>query len=806
MTPERWHRLKSLFEGAAGQPVAARAEWLAAACGADSTLERQVERLLAADISTADLEACGDPTDLVPPSAEAPASIGRYRIARTLHVGVTASVYLAIHRGEGEGFERRVALKVAHRALDHAASLRFDLERRILASLEHPNIARLYDGGRTQDGRTYLAMELVEGVSIDRDCDQRKIGTSARLALFVKVCTAVQYAHQNLVVHRDLKPGNILVDGRGAPKLLDFGIAKLLNPELSAGEMVSTAPSLRPMTPRYASPEQVEGGAITTAVDVYSLGVLLYELLTGHTPYRLASRDQAVVARAILEQEPRPTHLARDLDAIVRKAMDKVPARRYGSAAALAEDIGRHLRHEPVRARPRTLGYRAARFVRRHRLAALLVAAVTALALIMAGQSLELRRALDASRVAEAAAGRERARAEAVSRFLVELFEHADPEVARGETVDARRLVDRAAARIAVELPHQPQTRAALTDTLGLVYRNLGLHQKALEMMQSALALRRSIAAPPADVASSLEHLSWQRYALGDFAAAETPAREALALRRESGDAIAVAGSLHNLAELVHAQGRYDEAEELYREALALRRRWLGAEHEDVGESLLELAFLDFDRGDTAAGEAAVAEALKILNHRLGPRHPKVAAAIAVRGMLEKQRGDLTAAIASQRQALALRRELLGVHHPDTLSSLAALGLTLFENGEGEAAVQALEEALEQQRQRLGARHPMVGTTLNDLGLALGLVGRHEEAIAALERARSIYSDQLGEAHPSITVVTRNLAKAHEAAGDLDAAVRLYAEVAARYRRHHPKDTAGLAQAEAALARVKELE
>ena len=386
--------------------------------------------------------------------------IGPYKLIRKIGQGGMGAVYLASR--DDDEYKKRVAIKLVKRGMDSEEVLnRFRHERQILASLDHPNIARLLDGGTTEDGLPYFVMEYIEGTPVDTYCDERRLSINERLNLFRKVCSAISYAHQNLVVHRDIKPGNILVTSNGEPKLLDFGIAKLLNPELYAQTILTTALSTRLMTPDYASPEQVRGRKITTATDIYSLGVVLYELLTGHRPYRIKSYTQEEIERIICREtiekpstainrvvtgkdgaqqtaitpeivsetrEGQPEklrkRLAGDLDNIVLMAMRKEPERRYVSAEQFSEDIRRHLEGLPVIARKDTFAYRASKFIRRNKIgvaaaAAFLILAVTATALII-NQSIR--------------ASRERDKAQQVSRFLVELFNVSDPGEARGNT------------------------------------------------------------------------------------------------------------------------------------------------------------------------------------------------------------------------------------------------------------------------------------------------------------------------------------------------------------------------------------
>ncbi len=475
--------------------------------------------------------------------------------------GGMSTVYLAVRADDA--YQQKVALKVLAYGADRSdLSARFRAERQILASLDHPGIARLLDGGTTDDGRPYLVMEYIEGAPLDQYCDQHRLGLDARVDLFRQVCAAVQYAHQNLVVHRDIKPSNILVTADGVPRLLDFGIAKLLEGAELPGAIEATMTGQRLMTPQYASPEQVEGGAITTATDVYSLGVLLYVLLTGHLPYRLPGTSSDALQRAVVEQDPerpstavgratregsprpseraagegptqealsearglRPPQLRRklrgDLDNIVLMALRKEPERRYASVALLSEDLRRYREQLPVAAQPDTLGYRARKFVGRHKAgvgaAAVGLAMILGLAATMTVQAVRLARQRDEIRA-------ERDKALKLTGFLEQVFAGSDPSEARGETLTAREILDKGAARAMAELEDQPETQAALALVIGKVYQSLGLNDRAA-------------AAPPAVAGAApaaLRRLAPRRR--GEPPGARRPGPESRRLRRGGG-------------------------------------------------------------------------------------------------------------------------------------------------------------------------------------------------------------------------------------------------------------------------------
>ena len=556
------------------------------------------------------------------------------------------TVYLAVR--DDDQYEKQVAIKLVRRGMDTDFIVdRFRHERQILASLDHTNIARLLDGGTTEDGLPYFVMEYIEGSPINQYCDDRRLSTVERVKLFRTVCSAVQYAHQNLVVHRDIKPSNIIVTPEGVAKLLDFGIAKLLALDAVGQAQAATVTMMRPMTPDYASPEQVRGRAITTAADIYSLGVLLYELLTGRRPYRVKTFTPQEIEQVICEQEPeKPStaidrgeaqnektrrRLRGDLDNIVLMAMRKEPERRYASVEQFSDDLRRHLEGLPVRARKDTLAYRAEKFVRRHKvgvaMAALMLALVVGAIVIVLGES---RRA-----------ARERDKAERVSAFLVNIFKVSDPDEARGKTVTAREILDKGAERIEVELKDQPEVQATLMNTVGLVYRGLGLYEEAGVLIEKSLIIRRELhGGEHVEVAKSLNDLGWIYIEKQKPAEAEPLLREALDMRRRLlGDHPDVAQSMNFLGFALFDKGDDDTAERLFRESLAMRRRFLG-EHMDVAQSLNNLGLTLHDKGDYDGAEPLFEEAIAIDRKLIYGDHPTVATHLNNLALLKLNKND----------------------------------------------------------------------------------------------------------------------------------------------------------------------
>jgi serine/threonine-protein kinase len=787
---DRWRRIEALFDEAAALPAKERGPFLSRACEDDPGMRGEVESLLAADDRAAGFLERPVVSAAAPPASLVGRRIGHYRVEAKLGEGGMSTVYLAVRADDA--YQQKVALKVLGYGRDRSdLSARFRAERQILASLDHPGIARLLDGGTTEEGRPYLVMEYIEGEAVDRYCDQQHLGIDARVDLFRQVCAAVQYAHQNLVVHRDIKPSNILVSADGVPRLLDFGIAKLLEGAEVPGAVEATMTGLRLMTPQYASPEQVEGGAITTATDVYSLGVLLYVLLTGHLPYRLSGTSSDALQRAVVEQDPdRPStavgarsqrshplrrKLRGDLDNIVLMALRKEPDRRYASVALFSEDLRRYRERLPVAAQPDTLKYRARKFVSRHK--AGVAAAATGLAMIvglaatMTVQAVRLARQRDEIRA-------ERDKALEVRGFLEEVFAGSDPGEARGETVTAREILDKGAARVMAKLATQPETQAALALAIGKVYVSLGLFDRARPLLQQSLAQRERLHGEShVDVADSLLALSVLDQNGGDFAQAEASQRRALAIqRRLLGDEDRRVGdTLTDLSVTLLSLAKYPEAETVVREALAIHRKVPGAQ-EAVAYDLNNLASVLRRSGRLAESEDVYRDALAAARAAFGPAHPQLTRTINNLAVVLKDRGDLAGAEPLMREALAMSRRLYGEEHPDVALQMSNLASLLGARGDDDEWTALARQALEMRRRLFGPDHEQVASSLVNLGEALEQKGDLAGARALYEQALRIQRKVFGNEHPRCAFALTNLAELSLTQGDLGRAQALARE------------------------------
>ncbi len=693
--------------------------------------------------------------------------IGPYRVERLIGRGGMGRVYLAAREAD---YEQRVALKLVEQSGENLKVLdRFYRERQILAHLQHPNIARILDGGTTGDALPFFVMEYVEGLRVDRYCEKHALSLRARLELFRKVCAAVHYAHQNLVVHRDLKPGNILVTAEGVPKLLDFGIAKILDADPHTADSLDTKPGERVMTFSYASPEQIQEQAITTASDVYSLGVLLYRLLSGRHPYHLARNEPAQMVSMICDEVPEPPsavgprrlrrQLAGEADAIVLKAMEKEPRERYASALQMAQDLERHLADQPVDAYPGSWLYRAAKRARRHKLG-------MAVALVIVGLTVATTVLWRQSVLRLEQAERAQLRSERISDFLVNLFKSADPDTAQGQDTTVRHVLDRGREKLTGDLADESEIRAELLSTLGTVYNNLALYQEARELKEEALRSRR--AADPgdrSDLASDLNNLGRLLYDLGDYPAAESHFREALAMWRRLGDDTNAVFGMRNLAAALLHSGRHAEALELHRQILEAQHELFGARDPAVADSLYSLGILYRTRGDPGAAEPLLRQALEIFTESFGRRHTRVASVLSSLGRVLHDQQRYPEARQSFEQALDLRLQLLGedhVHVANTRKNLAAL---LLEEGETAAAGELLEAALTTLRRAKPASDWTIADAESLWGSYLVALGRYGEAEPFLLTGYQTLRQAKGDEDVGTQNAARRVAELYEAWG-----------------------------------------
>ncbi len=814
-----WSQIKEHFNAALDLEPGERQEYLRDAV-ADDAVRAEVESLLRAHDKPGPF--LDTPVAKPPPSPAPDADqeqppmagrkIGAWRIIDEIGHGGMGTVYRVV-RDDG-AYQKEAALKL----IRHGGEVREDLlrrfrqERQLLANVDHPNIAKLLDGGSSVDGRPYLVMEYVDGQPLDEYCETRNLSVEERLELFRAVCAAVQFAHQNLIVHRDLKPSNILVGEDGVPRLLDFGIAKPLDPELSPQTVDPTVFGNRPLTPEYASPEQFRGQAVTTATDTYSLGVVLYELLAGVRPFAFQGLAWHDVTRVVCEQDPLPPStvvsrregdgdvapevseaparklrsskkLARrlrgDLDNIVLRALRKEPQRRYQSVEQLSEDVRRHLNGLPVFARKGTFRYRAGKFVRRHWLGLSAIVLLIAFAAGMTVLSVLLDRQ---TKRAES----EAAKAMAINEFLQNTLASPDPEEGRGRIVTVAETLDGARARIDEDFGEEPEVAAAVRYTIGALYSRLGLITEGEELLREALEQRREIHGEVhPEVADSLNELGILLEYKGAYGGAESLLRKALEIDQRlpadrTHDILTVK---NNLAGVLESRGDYEGAEQLYREVLLARRRLATVKPVALVASIQNLAYLLSAKGDYEQSEALYIEALEKVKADFGVKHPAIARIINNLASLYRIKGDLDHAESLYSEALAINQELLGKEHPEVARGLNNLGRVFIDKGEYATAKGYLQKSLGASRRIFGEIHPRVADTLEIQGSLEFERGDYETAKTLTRESLKIRRQIFDEPHPRVANSLNNLGTLCYHAGQFAEAEQLLRE-ALEMKRH----------------------
>jgi eukaryotic-like serine/threonine-protein kinase len=817
-----WQRVAEIFSDALDLPPAERAAFLDAQCAGRPAERSAAERMLAAEQKAGpDFLDSIDPSlldDVVAAAAETVERIGPWRLVREIGHGGMGQVFLG-ERGDGQ-FEQQVAIKLLKRGMDSDAILgRFLRERQILAGLDHPNIARLFDGGIAEDGRPYFVMEYVDGEPITAFADARSLTIEARLDLFRSVCLAVEYAHRSLVVHRDLKPSNILVTRDGRPKLLDFGIAKLLT--ASGGEPQAhvsvTDDGLRLMTPAYAAPEQFSGGPVTTSTDVYGLGAVLFELLSGRRPFdadadrfRMPPETEPVTVSAVV-QRPGPNgqaeaipaeaiaaaratdvarlrrRLAGDLDTIVATALRAAPERRYGSVGALQEDLQRHQERLPVRARPDTIGYRVSRFVRRNRWGVVTASSMVALVLAFAITTTAQSRALALERDR---AQRDAAAARNVSMFLASVFEPADPLMpGHGDSISATDLLERGAARIENDLDRQPEVQARLLSIIGRAFSNLQRADRGVAVLARALELQRATAGAedPATV-WAMQELAHAQLNLGDRAAAEATLREAIAVHGHAQPVNVLLWALQvDLGQVYHATGDSAAAREAAVAAMATYERLSPADVARTRGLLRRMADLARFSPDARAADDIFRRLIESERDDAGERSLPVAIAYTLWARALSARGDVAGADSLLGNAAQIHRTI----DPTSLSLAATtleLASTALQRGDAVRADSLARIAVHIFRERLGEDDRNVAIARSALAEALHGQRRFPESITIRRLAVDAFARIPEDAVSLMPAAQARLASTLHAAGRPDEALVEFERALRVFEAHFPAD------------------
>ncbi len=828
MSQQRWPRMLEIFDEVVELPQADRAAALRRLCGSDSTLLGAVEGLLDGDgrVSPDFLEgppvvASAESSVVRPLPAE---HIGPYRLIETIGEGGMGSVFLA-ERDDGT-FERRVAIKVIRPGMESAEMVRrLETERQILAGLDHPAIARLLDAGATPEGSPYFVMEAVDGVTIDRYCDG--LSVRRRVALFLEVCRAVDAAHRSLIVHRDLKPSNILVTPSGQPKVLDFGIAKWLDPESSTDSSANdTADWQRLLTPGYASPEQIAGRRLTTATDVYSLGVVLYKILTGKLPFRFEGKSMSEIERVLTNDSPPPPSavvdrqgqgsglsrsLSRDLDHIVLKALRGDVEERYPSVQLLGDDLERWQGGFPVTARRGNVRYRLGKFVRRHRaavaVAGMLMVMVAVFATDRAVQGARLASALELSEMERKRVQEERDAKKEVIELIVDFFRFGDPESSSGVTLTVLEALDRSQTRLDL-FESQPEVEATLRRTVGLIYLNLGLPEKAdphlrrvheittrsygddsfeaalsrsdfgrvtwqkgdvegaRRMLQGAVdQVRRIRGDRHRDLIGPLNTLVGFFCWYGNYEEAIEPSIEAAelaSLLTDLGSAERVAAMTHRAIVVRHTGGSQD-ALKLYSESLSAHLLWRGKVHPDTASVMNNLGKLWLERGNPEKALEFHQDALEIRRRLYPEGHELVAQSLFQVGRVAVGQGDVEAAEASFTESFDLLLEKNGAADRQTVRLAGALANLWLENDKPKSAARLLETHLETWRARIKSPSGTRSWLESTLGAALSQLGRFAEAEALLLDSQAVFETLYDEDDLRTQANLRRLVSLYEA-------------------------------------------
>jgi serine/threonine protein kinase/tetratricopeptide (TPR) repeat protein len=816
MDSARWERIQETFHRVSDMPLSERQDYLRVTCAGDDALMAEILAMLEEDRPGGSILDEGLPPitpTLVkrPPTPPADEDFGPYRIISLLGEGGMGIVYLA----RREDFDSMVAIKLLRDGwLSPDRRQRFAREQQTLARLEHPLIARIHDADTLDDGTPWFAMDYVEGKPITDYCRHAACSIDERLRLFRSVCEAVRYAHGQTIIHRDLKPSNILVKADGTVKLLDFGIAKQLQDTEQPVEQTVT--TLRPMTLPYASPEQIRGARLGTQTDVYSLGVILYELLTGQLPFDFSNRSRAEAEQIIVEREPGPpSAIARrvsgrqsvgktawdELDVLCLTAMHKDVRRRYPSAEALMRDIDHYLKGEPLEARPDSLRYRLGKFVRRNRraLSATAAACVIFIALVTFFV-VRLARARNAA-LAEAT------RTQRIERFMLNMFDGGETTAGPSGSLRVVTLLDRGIQN-ARTLNTEPGVQAELYQTLGHIYQKLGKADQAEPLLRTALEERKSVEGPDShDVADSLVGLGLLRLDQGQLPEAERLVREGLAMDRRhlAPSDPAMAKDMSALGRVLEERGAYDEAVKTLNETIQLQ----SAKHEvtaELSESTNALAIAHYYLGHLPVADSLYKRSLAMDRELYGTVHPRIADDLYGLGGVQHDLGHDAEAEQNYRQALAIKQSWYGADHPDTALIMAAVGQSLVYQARYDEAAPVLQEALAMQERIFGKVHPQVAMGLNQLGVLQLRRGQFAEAEKDFTRMADINRAVYDDHHYLVGVALLNLGQAYLEEKKYARAEQEYREALARFIEKLPAGHANTAIAQNQLGHTLLLE
>lgn len=797
-------KLAEIFEEALKLKEPERTEFLKKACENSSELFDEISSLLEADSNLPSILSgkAADKLYLQHDKNYEGKIIGNYKIIKQIAEGGMGSVFLA-ERADGQ-FEQEVALKVIKPGMNSNEIIkRFQFERQILARLQHPNIARLLDGGLTEDSLPYFTMEYVEGKPIDVYCEKNNLTINERLILFIKICEVIHFAHKNLVIHRDLKPSNIIIKKDGTVKLLDFGIAKVLTQDSDA-ESALTRTGLHVMTPEYASPEQIKGEPVTTSTDIYLLGLILYQILTREKAYTIKTQSPLELEKIICYTDPlKPSSkvkllreknenkineklvktLSGDLDNICLMALRKEPERRYSSVENFQQDIINYLNEKPVSARQNTINYRTKKFISRHKIAVLSTALIfLIISSLIAYYTFRLKQERDRAQT-------QAQKAEEVSNFLKGVFKVSDPYEARGNSITARELLDKGAQKINQEFSDHPDIKATMLGLIGEVYINLGLFDKSESLLKENLEIRQRFNNNTMLEAKSLRKLGELYTYKGEYSKAELLLTKALSFYKNNsikednnyawilGDLAWVYKSkgnynksnsfykksievlkidkvknsddlltmMNNFALALHEEGKYEEAEKIFIETLNAQKKLYGDKpHPEVATTTYNLAELLRDRGKYNKAEEMFKTSFNMDIKLSGPENPNVAYSLQGLASIFRIKGKFNEAKKLYLQVLNMRKKLLG-NHPDVAYAVSNLGLLYYSQEKYDSAQAFYKEALLLHKELNGINHPSVAICLNKLGIISYRLGKYKRAENQIIRSMQIQEKSIGK-------------------------------------------------------------